>query len=474
MSTTPILSSFAAPEIVSAPQMKRCLGVWHLTALGVGAIVGAGLFSLTGLAAGEHAGPAVILAYLIAAVPAGLTGLCYAELAAMFPDSGSCYTYARRSAGDFAAWVIGWDLILEFAVAGATVAASFSGYANSLLGDWGIPLPYWLLNGPYGDGAGGAAGLINLPAVGIIVACSVVLLRGASESAWVNTLIVVVKIAVILGLIAIGLGSVKATNYLPFIPPNTGTFGEFGWSGIFRAAGIIFFAYIGFETVSTAAQESKNPQRDLPIGMLASLVICAILYVGFAAILVGLVPYTALRGDASPAQTALAQTPYPWAAPLVAIGILGGYTTSILTALYGQSRICAVMAKDGMLPAVFGRIHTRWLTPWVSVLLFMVFTGALAGFLPLEQLGDMTSIGTLLAFAAVALCVLVLRRTRPNLRRPFRVPLMPFIPVATIILCVGLMLALDLASWLRLVGWLVLGLIVRWAMRRIRLPVPQN
>jgi len=450
------------------PEMRRVLGAWHLIAIGVGAIVGAGLLSLTGLAAGEHAGPAVILSYIIAAVPAGLTGLCYAELAAMFPQSGSCYTYARRTAGDLAAWIIGWDLILEFAVAAATVAASFSGYANSLLQDFGLELPYWLLNGPLGDGAGGVPGIINLPAVLLITACSLVLLRGITESAWVNSIIVVVKIVVIIGLIALGLGSIKAANYVPFIPPNTGDFGDFGWSGVFRASAIIFFAYIGFETVSTAAQESRNPQRDMPIGMLGSLVICALLYVGFAAVLVGLVPYGLLKGDPSPAQTALAATPYPWARTFVAIGIMAGYTTSILTALYGQSRIFAVMAADGMLPSMFGKIHSRWRTPWVSVLLFMIGTGALAGLVPLEELGDLTSIGTLLAFAIVAGCVIVLRRTQPDLPRSFRVPFMPWLPLLSIFACVVLMASLDFAAWARLVAWLVLGLGVRLLVQRTR------
>jgi APA family basic amino acid/polyamine antiporter len=459
-----------ARGVADAPEMKRALGVWHLTAIGIGAIIGAGLFSLTGQAAGENAGPAIILSYLIAAVPAGLTGLCYAELAAMFPASGSCYTYTRKAAGDFAAWMIGWNLILEFGVAAATVAASFSGYANSLLGDLGMALPPYLLNGPLGDGAGGAPGLVNLPAVVIISACSLLLLRGITESAWVNSIIVAVKIAVIILLIAAGGAWVKVANFTPFIPPNTGEFGSFGWSGVLRAAGIIFFSYIGFETVSCAAQETRNPQRDMPLAMLGALAICAVLYVGFSAILVGLVPYASFKGDTSPATTALAQTPYVWAPAAVAIGILGGNTTSILTALYGQSRIFAVMAADGMLPRSVGAIHRRWRTPWVSILLFWVFTGALAGFLPLEELGDMTSIGTLLAFAVVALCVLILRRTQPGRERPFRVPLVPWLPAATIVLCLGLMATLDELSWLRLVGWLALGLVIRWAQPLWRTP----
>jgi APA family basic amino acid/polyamine antiporter len=448
------------------PEMKRALGVGHLTAIGVGAIIGAGLFSLTGQAAGEHAGPAIILSYVIAAVPAGLTGLCYAELAAMFPNSGSCYTYTRRVAGDFWAWMIGWTLILEYGVAAATVAVSFSAYANTLMADWGFGLPWWLLDGPMGDGAGGPPGLVNLPAIGIITACSLLLIRGIEESAWVNTIIVIAKIIVIVVLIGLGIAWVKPQNYVPFIPPNTGTFGEYGWSGVFRAAAIIFFSYIGFETVSCAAQETRNPQRDMPLGMLGSLAICAVLYVAFSAILVGLVPYTQFRGDASPATTALAQTPYHWAFAAVAIGILGGNTTSILTALYGQSRIFAVMAADGLLPRSLARIHPRWRTPWVSIALFWVFTSVLAGLLPLEILGDVTSIGTLLAFAVVALCVLILRRTAPEMARPFRVPFVPWLPIVTIVLCLGLMGSLDILSWKWLGCWLAIGLVIRFAMQR--------
>ncbi|HLY54629.1 MAG TPA: amino acid permease, partial [Stellaceae bacterium] len=453
--TTDSTFSAAAHE----PQMKRALGVGHLTAIGIGAIVGAGLFSLTGQAAAFHAGPAVILSYLLAAIPAGLTGLCYAELAAMFPASGSCYTYTRKAAGDFAAWVIGWTLILEFGVAAATVATSFSGYTNSLLGNWGIQLPPMLLNGPLATGDGVVPGLINLPAVAIITACSLLLLRGITESAWVNTLIVIVKLVIIVGLVGLGLAWVKPENYVPFIPPNAGTFGVFGWSGVLQATGIIFFSYIGFETVSCAAQETRNPQRDMPLGMLASLLICAVLYVAFSAILVGLVPYTQLTGDA-PASTALAATPYHWALTLVDVGILAGNTTSVLTALYGQSRIFVVMAADGMLPRSLASIHPRWRTPWISIILFWIFTGALAGFLPLEMLGDTTSIGTLFAFAAVAACVLILRRTRPDAPRPFRVPLVPLVPGAAIVSCLGLIAFLEPWAWARLLGWLALGLVV--------------
>jgi APA family basic amino acid/polyamine antiporter len=450
------MNNTQAAALAHQPEMKRALGAWHLTAIGVGAIIGAGLFSLTGLAAGEDAGPAVILSYLIAAIPAGLTGLCYAELAAMFPNSGSCYTYVRRAAGDFAGWIIGWDLVLEFAVAAATVAASFAGYVNSLLGDFGMALPTALLNGPLGDGAGGAPGIVNLPAVLIILACSLLLIRGITESAWVNSIIVVVKLTVIVLFILLGLGSIKAANYVPFIPPHDDATGAFGWAGVLRAASTIFFAYIGFETVSTAAQEARNPQRDMPIGMLGSLVICAVLYVGFAAVLVGLVPYGLLKGDEASAQTALAQTPYGWAKPALAIGILGGFTTSILTALYGQSRIFAVMAAEGMLPAMFASIHQRFRTPWLSALL--------AGLLPLEDLGDMCSIGTLLAFAAVAGCVLRLRATDPDQPRPFRVPLSPLLPAFSILMCGLLMWTFGAAAWYRLIGWLVIGLIVRFAM----------
>lgn len=331
-----------------------------------------------------------------------------------------------------------------------------------------MALPYWLLNGPFGDGVGGVPGIINLPAVLIILACSLLLMRGITESAWVNSIIVVVKLTVIVLFILLGLGSIKAANYIPFIPPHDAATGSFGWAGVLRAASTIFFAYIGFETVSTAAQESRNPQRDMPIGMLGSLVICAVLYVGFAAVLVGLVPYGALKGDEASAQTALAQTPYGWAKPALAIGILGGFATSILTALYGQSRIFAVMAAEGMLPRMFASIHTRWRTPWLSVLLLLVFTGTLAGLIPLQELGDMCSIGTLLAFAAVAGCVLRLRVSEPGLKRPFRVPLSPLLPGFSILMCGLLMWTFDSLAWYRLIGWLVIGLLIRLFVRLFR------
>jgi APA family basic amino acid/polyamine antiporter len=452
----------AADLAAGRPEMKRALGPWHLTAIGIGAIIGAGLFSLTGLAAGTDAGPAVILAYIIAAIPAGLTGLCYAELAAMFPQSGSCYTYVRHTAGNLASWIIGWDLILEYAMGSATVAAGFSGYANSVLSDLGLPLPYWLLNGPFGDGSGGAPGVVNLPAVLIILACSLLLMRGISESAVVNSAIVVVKLLVIALFIALGVGSIKAANFTPFVPPFNAETGGFGWPGVLRASSTIFFAYIGFETVSTAAQECKNAQRDMPIGMLGSLAVCTVLYIAFAVVLVGIVPYAALKDDQAAAETAMSATPYAWSRSVIAVGIMAGFVTSVLTGLYGQSRILQVMAADGMLPAAFARIHPRWRTPWLGIAMLFVFTAFFAGLLPLADLGDMCSIGTLLAFTAVSACVLRLRRTAPAIARPFRVPLFPALPILAIVVCVLLMSTFGYAAWTRLVGWLVIGLIIRW------------
>jgi basic amino acid/polyamine antiporter, APA family len=457
-----------ASGVTDAPSMKRALGPWHLTALGIGAIIGAGLFSLTGLAAGADAGPAVILAFVIAAIPAALTGFCYAELAAMFPQSGSCYTYVRYTAGDLAAWIIGWDLILEYAMGGAAVAAGFAGYVNSVLTAFGVPLPYWLLNGPLGDGDAGQPGIINLPAVLIILACSILLLRGVAESAWVNSVIVVVKLVVIVLFVALGLGSIQAANYTPFIPPHDPHTGGFGWPGVFRAASTIFFAYIGFETVSTAAQEARNPQRDMPIGMLGSLAICTILYIAFAVVLIGLVPYAELKDDPAAADTALTHTPYAWARVAISLGILGGFATSILTALYGQSRILTIMAADGMLPRPFAAIHPVWRTPWITIIVLFGFSAIFAGFLPLAITGDMTSIGTLLAFAAVSACVLRLRRREPERARPFRTPLVPILPVVGILCCLGLIGTFDGLALVRLIGWLVLGLIIRALMRLFR------
>ncbi|QRE77071.1 amino acid permease [Methylobacterium aquaticum] len=450
--------------------LERTLGPWSLVGLGIGAIIGAGLFSLTGIAAAENAGPAVVISFAIAAIGCALAGMCYSELASMIPVSGSAYTYAYATMGEFVAWIIGWDLVLEYAVGAATVSVSWSKYVATLLQDWGITLPPRLLHSPFetvqlADGST-VHGLVNLPAVLILCLISLLLMRGVRESTRVNSVIVVVKVAVVLAVVGVGLFYVKAQNYVPFIPDNTGTFGEYGWSGIMRAAGVVFFAYIGFDAVSTAAQEVKNPQRTMMIGILGSLAICTVLYIAFAAVLTGLVPYASMKGDAAPVATAIKQTPFPWLQTLVTLGVIAGFTTVMLVLLYGQSRVFFSMANDGLLPKFFAAIHPTWRTPYRSNLFFMVFAALLGGLTPISTLGHMTSIGTLLAFIIVCAGVVIMRRTHPDEPRGYRVPLVPLVPAAGILVCLGMMLSLDGETWLRLVVWLGIGLVIYFAYGR--------
>jgi basic amino acid/polyamine antiporter, APA family len=437
-----------------APTLRRHLGAWGLVSLGIGSIIGAGLFSLSGIAAAENAGPAVTLSFLIAAVACAFAGMCYSELATMIPVAGSAYTYAYATLGELVAWIIGWDLVLEYAVSASAVAVSWTEYLTAFLRELGIDFPERLAHSPF------EGGIVDLPAIAIIVLLSLLLMRGIRESSRVNTVLVVLKVAIVIVFVALGAGYIESANYTPFIPANTGRFGEFGWSGILRGAGVIFFAYIGFDAVSTATQETKDPQRTVPIGILGSLALCTVLYVAFALVLTGMVSYRAMQGDAAPVATAIARTPYRWLRLLIDIGILAGFTSVILVSLLGQSRIFFSMAEDGLLPGVFARIHPRWRTPWLSNLLFMVFAGALAGFVPMSLLADMTSIGTLLAFVIVCAGVLVLRRTRPDLPRPYRTPLVPLVPILGILVCAALMLSLGPENWWRLILWLVLGLAI--------------
>ena len=443
--------------------LRRSLGAASLVSLGIGAVIGAGLFSLTGLAAADNAGPAVVISFLIAGAGCALAGLCYSELASMIPVSGSAYTYAYATLGELVAWIIGWDLVLEYAVGAATVAVSWSGYVGSLLHGWGVDLPPAWTSSPFAPvhAADGTlvSGIVNLPAIAIIVAVSLLLMRGISESAWVNNAIVVVKLAVVAAVIGFGAFYVDTANYHPFLPANTGETGHFGISGVMRAAGVVFFAYLGFDAVSTTAQEARNPQRDMPIGILGSLLICTVLYVAFALVLTGLVSYTRL-GTEAPVAVALARTPFPWLQALVKLGIVCGFTSVLLVLLLGQSRVFFAMSRDGLLPALFSRVGARTQAPWRSNLLFMVATGALAGLAPIAELGHMTSIGTLLAFIIVCAGVLVLRRTDPDRKRGFRVPWSPLVPALGILVCLAMMLSLDRLTWLRLVIWLALGLLV--------------
>jgi basic amino acid/polyamine antiporter, APA family len=444
-------------------QLKRTLTAFDLIMLGIGAIIGAGLFSITGIAAAENAGPAIVIAFIIAALGCAFTGLCYGELATMIPISGSAYTYTYATMGELIAWIIGWDLVLEYAIGAATVSISWSAYIVSFLHDLGINLPTQFIASPWQpirlhDGTS-VYGFINLPAVIIIAAVSWLLIGGIREAAWVNSIIVLIKVAVVIAFIAIGFFYIDPSNYIPFIPENTGTIGEFGWSGILRAAGTVFFAYIGFDAVSTAAQETKNPQKVVPIGILGSLTICAILYILFAWVMTGLVNYKELN-VAAPVALAIAHTPFLWLNWLVKFAILAGLTSVILVMLLGQSRIFYVMARDGLLPQLFADIHPQYHTPWRTNLILMVFVGLFGAFAPLSAVGHMTSIGTLLAFVIVCLGVMVLRYTDPDHPRAFKTPWFPLVPILGIIVCLAMMLLLGLENWLRLFVWLAIGIVI--------------
>lgn len=451
--------------------LKKTFGSWGLVALGVGAIIGAGLFSLTGIAAAENAGPAVALSFMIAALGCAFAGLCYAEFASMLPVAGSAYTYSYATMGEFIAWIIGWDLVLEYALASATVAVSWSQYFNELLKIFNLEIPEQFLKGPF------EGGMINVPAIVIVCLLSLLLMRGTQESARLNNLLVILKVAVVIIFIALGWQFIDPANHDPFIPANVGEemvkrgelsftafltgehFGEYGWSGVLRAAGVVFFAFIGFDAVSTAAQEAKNPKKGMPFGIIGSLIICTILYVLFAYVLTGLENYLMFKGDAKPVATAFAKTGYHFLNTALIVTIIAGYTSVILVMLLGQSRVFYSMSKDGLLPKMFSDLSKRQ-TPWKTNLIFMVFVSVFAGFVPVSELGHMVSIGTLFAFTLVCIGILVLRKTQPDAERPFRTPFVPLVPILGIIVCVVMMISLPGESWERLAIWLGLGLII--------------
>ncbi|KOS06820.1 amino acid transporter [Flavobacterium akiainvivens] len=458
--------------------LKRTLSSGALVALGIGAIIGAGLFSLTGIAAAEHAGPAVTISFIMAAVGCAFAGLCYAEFASMIPVAGSAYTYSYATMGEFMAWIIGWDLVLEYALGAATVGVSWSRYLLELLSKYNIHIPLELSCSPWEtltvNGVTVEGGIINLPAIFIVSLLSLLLIRGTKESATMNNILVVVKVAVVLLFIILGWSFIDEANYTPYIPENTGVKGEFGWSGIATGAATVFFAFIGFDAVSTAAQEAKNPQKGMPIGILGSLVVCTILYVLFAHVMTGLVPYHMFAGDAKPAATAFAVTGYDFLQTGLIIAILAGYTSVILVMLMGQSRVFYSMSNDGLLPKFFSDIHPKFRTPWKTNLFFMVFVCLFAGFVPVSDLGHMVSIGTLLAFCLVCVGVLIMRKKMPDAPRSFRTPLVPFVPVAGIVVCLYLMYALPAESWLRLFIWMALGVIIYFAYGKKNSNVPNN
>ncbi len=468
--TTKPLSRIQAESEGGAHTLKRTLGPGSLVALGVGAIIGAGLFSITGIAAANYAGPAIALSFVLAAIGCAFAGLCYSEFSTMIPIAGSAYTYAYATMGEFLAWVIGWDLVLEYAVGAATVSISWSSYVVTVLHNLGIFLPPYLIASPWQPvqlpNGQLVHGLINLPAVFIICAVSTLLIIGIKESANVNAVVVVVKVAVVLVVIGVGIWFVKGSNYTPFIPENTGKFGEFGWSGILRAAGVIFFAYIGFDAVSTAAQEAKNPQKDMPIGIIGSLIICTILYIAFSVVLTGLANYKDFKDVAAPVAVAIANTPYRWLHPLVNLAIVLGLTSVILVMLLGQSRVFFSMSRDGLLPKVFSEIHPHFRTPWRSNLLFMVFVSLFSGFAPISVVGEMTSIGTLFAFVIVCAGIIIMRKTQPDVPRPFRTPWVPLVPILGILVNIAMMFGLGWTNWARLFVWLAIGLCIYFGYSR--------
>jgi len=459
-----ILSLLTEASETGSGTLKRRLGPFGLISIGVGVIIGAGLFSLTGIAAANNAGPAIILSFVLAAICCSFNALCYAEFASMVPVAGSAYTYSYASLGELFAWIIGWDLILEYSVGAATVAISWSQYLVKFLGYFDIHLPPQLLLSPFEslkaiDGTI-IHGIINLPAILIVILITVVIIRGVKTSSIVTSILVVVKVSIVLVFIAVGWNYIQPANYHPFIPQNTGTFGEFGISGIFRGAGVIFFVFIGFDIVATMAQETKNPKRNMPIGIIGSLVVCTILFILFAYVMTGLANFSEFKNSAAPVAIAIAKTPYKWLVQLIVFAILIGYISVILVDLMGQSRVFFTMSRDGLLPKMFSVLHTKFQTPYKSNVLLCIFICLFAGFVPIRVVGEMTSIGTLLAFVLVCLGVLILRKTQPNAPRSFKTPFVPVVPILGILTSVVLMLALPLDTWIRLFVWLLIGLIL--------------
>ncbi|MGH8110678.1 MAG: amino acid permease [Rhodanobacteraceae bacterium] len=443
-------------------QLRRTLGPWGLTALGIGAVIGGGIFVITGQAAAEHAGPAVLLSFVIAAVCCSFTALCYAEFATLIPMSGSSYSYAYATLGEFVAWFIGWNMVLEYGVSASAVAVSWTGYFRSFVEHMGFHLPAALTNAPIAfvnNHLVTTGAWFNLPAVVLVLALTWLCYVGIRESSTVNTGIVILKVALIVIVIAVGWHYVNPALWHPFIPPAKGP-ETYGWGGVMRASTLVFFAYIGFEATSTAAQEARNPQRDLPIGTLASLAICTVLYIGMAAVLTGLLPYK-LLGTAEPVVTAVAAHPQlNWLRWLVEIGAMLGLASVVLVMIIAQPRIFMMMGNDGMLPPVFSKLHPRHRTPYINTLITGAGIAVLAAVFPLDVLGDLVSMGTLLAFTAVCAGVLILRHTRPDLPRTFRVPWAPVTCTLGVLACVGLLYWENWYNWMLMGLWTVFGLVI--------------
>jgi len=447
--------------------LQRSLTATNLVALGIGAIVGTGIFVITGQAAAQYAGPALTISFVISALGCVFAGFCYAEFAAMIPVSGSVYSYSYATIGEFLAWFIGWDLVLEYLFACSTVAVGWSGYMQNLLQGWGIHIPHhlsqstfehingeWLLTGS----------MVNFPAVCIVAIITTLLLLGIRQSAWVNSVIVVIKVTVILLFVGFGLSYIDTSNWVPYIPENTGSFGHFGWSGIMRGAAVVFFAYLGFDALSTAAQEARNPQRDMPKGILISLAVCTLLYVAVTAVLTGIVKYDKLNVDA-PIAIAIDQVGagLAWMSPLIKLGAIAGISSVILVMMMGQSRIYFAISRDGLLPAFFSKVNAKRGVPQNAIIAAGIATGVIAGIFPLGVLSEFVSIGTLMAFTIVCISIMVLRKTHPELKRPFKVPLVWLIPSLGAIFCIIQMVSLPWSAWVRLISWMFVGIVIYFA-----------
>src|SRR3989454_493909 len=485
----PLEKLMAEAQEVGEHSLKRSLGPINLIALGIGGIIGAGLFVRTAAAIAQRAGPSVVLAFIVAGVGCTFAGLCYAEFASMIPVAGSAYTYSYATMGEFVAWIIGWDLVLEYAVGAATVAIAWSEYANRVLEWFGLRIPYQWSHSPFESPLGtGIHGIMNIPAVFILLLLTLLLIRGTKESAFVNGFIVVLKVSIVLLVIGIGWGFMNSANHTPLIPAATtyttpqGIQHAYGGIlGILGAAGVVFFAYIGFDAVSTAAQEARNPKRDMPIGILGSLAFCTILYVLFSYVLSGVATVGDFRSAGREASVAFAitkyMTGYEWLSKSVTVAILAGFSSVILVMLLGQSRVFYSMSKDGLVPKVFSDVHPRYRTPYKSNILFFVFTGTFAAFIPEDIVGEMTSIGTLFAFILVCAGVWIIRSRRPDLERGFRVPAVPLVSTLGIIVCGAMIYGLGWTNWMRLIVWLAIGLVFYFSYgkshSRISAPPPE-